>query len=80
MAVNLGREEALGADRGQTQHPLQRVSRRGASRQGQGLELVVGALELKGLVWHLAQDLFQIEVNSREGVLGGLLVHELDAT
>lgn len=63
VAVDLGRQEALGADARQAEHALERRLRRLALRQRQRRERALGARELERLVRHLAQHVLEVEVD-----------------
>ena len=81
MAVHLGRQKALRADARQPQHALQRGHRAALGAAGEAERLQVGgpALELEGLVGHLAQDLVEVEVDGGRRAGGRRAVDEADA-
>ena len=52
-------------------------SLRGKAERGQ---LVLSAAERVGLIWHLAEHLVEVKVDSRGGSGGGVTVHKLHTT
>lgn len=77
MAVNLGGQKPLRAHTREAQHAVQSCRHTLASRQSHRLQLINGRSELESLVRHLAQNLLQVQVNSRGSVRGSILVNQL---
>ncbi len=74
-AIDLGREEPLGADREETQHPVERTAHGETVGEIEWLELRRNALQLERLLRHVTQHGLELEVHGR-GVVRRVVHHD----